>query len=578
MNVSEYRDIVNSFLPEIILIVGALLVLGLDLFLGKRNMRKALVMLAVLISLFAAGTAFWQWGRTDLTGKPYVQNAVRAMLTGHGDVAPEKVFSEDEARTVIAVYKQERHDAVKDAVSFTEAHKGEPAGSYTQPTGTDKPAYDAGLANPAFNVWWFFRMDQFALMFKAIFALALALTLLLSTRFPVGRYRGEFAALLMFAAVGLMVMASGLDLVIIFLGLEVASLCFYALAAWNKDDAKSAEAGTKYLLLGSLASAFIIYGASLFFVQYGSTHINVLTSSAAHFAPLTIVALFMVLVGFIFKVAGAPLHLWAPDVYQGAPTAMVAFLSTASKAAGFAVLVRVLFSLTQGQPEYAHYWTLAIGVVAGLSILVGNLVAIHQNNVKRMLAYSGIAQAGYILIGLLAMGHIMNGGEGNLGLAVTAVVFYVFLYMVTNIGAFGVVGIVGSETGSEEMSAFAGLRDRAPVLAFGMTLLLLSLGGIPMLSGFVGKWYLFLSGIYENQYLLVLIGTTMSVVSMYYYLLVVKQMYILPAKEGAKPIRVGALASIAVAVTVLVTVAIGLYPGPLYNLMQVAAKSLTGQQ
>ncbi len=566
---AEYLAIVKMFLPEIVLTIGALLVLAIDLCLGKANTRRGLVVLAVVVALVAAGSA-WNQRRTGEEPLPfYVQATEKAVAEAPGMQSDVKstIASDMLARAVVADYKALRHTTLQQA-----------AGERT-PT-------DANLASPAFNAWWLFRVDDFALIFKIIFALALALVLLLSTRFPTERYRAEFAALLMFATVGLMIMVASLDLVCIFLGLELASLCFYALAAWHKGDARSAEAGTKYLLLGSLASAIFIYGVSLFFVQFGSTHLSVINNTLQYQAtitgntaltPLTIVALFLVVVSFLFKVAGAPFHLWAPDVYQGAPTAMVAFLSTASKAAGFAVLVRVLYSTFIGF-DHVTAWGTLIGVVAALSILVGNLVAIHQNNIKRMLAYSGIAQAGYILVGLTAMRGFGDtgfpGGYGDQFLPVTAIIFYLFLYMVANIGAFAIVGIVARESGSEDMKAFAGLRERNPILAFAMTLLMLSLGGIPLLSGFVGKWYLFMAGVYEDQYILVLIGTTMSVVSMYYYLLVVKQMYIIPAADGAKPIRVGFLAAIGLTLIVAVTMAIGMYWQPFFDIAQAAAKSL----
>ncbi|HOF87601.1 MAG TPA: NADH-quinone oxidoreductase subunit N [Armatimonadota bacterium] len=567
MNV-EYLAIAKLFLPEIVLTVGALLLLGIDLCLGKRDTRRALVLLGAVISLAAACVALLQWdwrpAEAQYVRQAAVTSAVQRMApaVGRDALTHAARISERDARAVTTAYKAARHDSLVESAATPPAD-GAPVMGIAP--------YDAGLSSPSFSAWWLFTADNFALIFKAIFALALALALLLSTRFPVARYRGEFAALLMFAAVGLMVMVGSLDLVGIFLGLELASLCCYALAAWHKQDARSAEAGTKYLLLGSLASAIFIYGASLFFVEYGSTHLHVLAHGAAQ-SPLTLVALLMVLVSFLFKVAGAPFHLWAPDVYQGAPTAMVAFLSTAGKAAGFAVLVRVLSA--HGFQAFSEKWLLLFIGVAALSILIGNLVAIHQNNVKRLLAYSGVAQAGYVLIGLVAMADPAGGTLLNEALPLTAFIFYLAAYMVMNIGAFAVVGIVGRESGGEELSAFAGLRARAPVLAFAFTLLLLSLGGIPLLSGFVGKWYLFLAGVYQGQYLLVLIGTTMSVVSMYYYLLVIKQMYILPAADGAQPIRVGALAAAGLAAITLVTVAIGIYPGPLYTLAQAAAKSL----
>jgi len=386
--------------------------------------------------------------------------------------------------------------------------------------------------------------------------------------------------LLMLATVGLMVMATSLDLVVIFLGLELTSLCMYALAAWAKDDPRSAEAGTKYLLLGSLASAFYIYGASLIFTRFGSTHLNMLASQQLTFEPLLLIGLLFVLVGFAFKVAAAPFHLWAPDVYQGAPTSVAAFLSTASKAAGFAVILRVLGT---GFVQLAPQWVGIIGLLAALSIVVGNLVAVHQNNVKRMLAYSGVAQAGYLLIAVMAVGlSAVNGPQGPLPtheplLGVTAVILYLFLYMAANVGAFAIVGIVGRETGSEEASAFAGLNTRAPLLAFAMLLLLLSLGGIPLLAGFVGKWYLFMAGVNQGQYLLVLLGATMSVVSIYYYLLIAKQMYIIPAPAGAAPIRTGVLAGVGLGVIVALTVAIGVYHGPFLDAARLTAQSLFGQ-
>jgi NADH-quinone oxidoreductase subunit N len=493
-----------------------LFVLAIDLLLPKRHSRQALVLLAALGGLSAATQAALHWLQAD--GMP------PALLAG-----------------------------------------------VLLPDGSPHTA--ALLAHPALAVWSLFAVDRFADAFKVIFSLALALVLLLSTRYPVEKYRGEFAALLLFATVGLMIMVNSRDLVVLFLGLELASLCLYALASWHKEDARSAEAGTKYLLLGSLASALYIYGASLLFVKYGSTNLHTLAQASSS-SPLLLVGMLLLFVAFAFKIAAAPFHLWAPDVYQGAPTSVTAFLSTASKAAGFAVLIRVLalgFSVLSGQ------WGVLLAMMAALSVLVGNLVAVHQNNVKRMLAYSGIAQAGYLLIGVTALGlGKLHGNPEHQALGVTAVVLYLFLYTLGNIGAFAITGIVARETQSEEMSAFAGLRTRAPLLAFTMILLLLSLGGIPLLAGFVGKWFLFMSGVLEGQYLLVLLAAAMSVVSIYYYLLIVKQMYIIPATEHATPIRVGGLAALGLFIIVAMTVALGVYPGPFLDLAQQTAHALLG--
>ena len=431
---------------------------------------------------------------------------------------------------------------------------------------TQAPVTADLLSRPSIACQWLFANDSFAFFFKVLFSLAAFLVLLLSVRYPVEKYRGEFTALLLFAATGLMVMANSRDLVVLFLGLETASLCLYALAAWSKDQARSAESGVKYLLLGSLASAFFIYGASLLFVKFGTTHLSTLAQISVRQEPLALVGLIMLLVGFGFKVAAAPFHLWAPDVYQGAPTSMVAFLSTASKAAGFAVLIRVLASF----PSLSDSWAVLIGLMSAASLIIGNLVAVHQNNVKRLLAYSGIAQAGYLLIGVLAMKSLdIREHDG-----IAAVVLYLFLYTVGNIGAFAITGIVSQETGSEEMSAFAGLRTRSPLLAFSMLLLLLSLGGIPLLAGFVGKWFLFLAGVQADAYALVFLGAAMSVVSIYYYLLICKQMYIIPAAEDAKPIRIGLPAGIGLLVILLLTLVIGTYPLWFYNMAQTTAQAL----
>lgn len=499
---STYIYIWQNFSPEIILVAVALLTLIIDLFLPRANNRLGLMIFTAVGSLAAAAAAVQQW-------------VMASDITNLLGQAPDRISL---------------------------------------------------FSNPKLAAEWLFANDGFACFFKILFCFAAFLVLVLSTRFPVEKFRGEFAALLLFAATGLMVMVNSRDLVVLFLGLETASLCMYAMAAWQKHDARSAEAGTKYLLLGSLASACFIYGVSLLFLKFGTTHLSTLMELPKREQPLVLISLLLMLVGFGFKVAAAPFHLWAPDVYQGAPIPLVAFLSTASKAAGFGVLIRVLFCF-QGLSDQ---WLILIWLMSAMSMLLGNLIAIHQNNVKRLLAYSGIAQAGYLLIGVTAIG-LSTANSQN---ALTAIIFYLFLYTVTNIGAFAITGIVAQSTGSEMMSAFAGLRWRAPLLAFSMIILLLSLGGIPLLAGFVGKWFLFLSGVQQEQYVLVLIGTVMSVVSIYYYLLIVKQMYIIPAEEGAPPIRIGFPAGIGLLLIVALTIIIGVYPHWFYAMAQFTAQTL----
>jgi len=573
--------IVNAFLPEIALVALALLVLMVDLLLPKTNGRRGLALFAAVACLVVGGLAARQWrmAETQSTVPAFVQDTLLASTRNGVTVIYEMVTPGQMALPAGVSFAElnNMYAAVSnDAARLTTMQARALVTGYQKlqrALPMLRPLH-IGLTEPAVAVWWLFANDAFAAAFKVIFALALFLVLMLSVRYPVERYRGEFIALLLFSAVGLMLMVNSQDLVILFLGLELASVCLYVLTSWQKGDAYSAESGTKYLLLASLASAFFIYGASLLFVKFGTTHLLLLSDLIHGPEPLVLIGLLMLLVGFSFKVAAAPLHLWAPDVYQGAPISTVAFLSTASKAAGFAVLLR---ALTTGFFGLSGQWWAIIGVMAALSMLIGNLVALHQNNVKRLLAYSGIAQAGYILIavGALGLGHLHAGAlEPKLGM--TAAVLYLFLYTVSNIGAFAITGIVSRETGSAEMSAFAGLRWRAPLLAFAMLLLLLSLGGIPLLSGFVGKWFLFLAGVYQGQYLLVLLGAALNVVSIYYYLLIIKQMYIIPAPDDAKPVRVGGIAALGLLIIVMLTVLIGVYPGPFLALAKTTAASLLG--
>ena len=576
---AEAMYIVNAFLPEIALVALGLLVLTVDLLLSKANCRKALALGAAFACLFVAGLAARQWMlSTSPTVPDFVQRELVSAtgpnvsavygITSLGQMPLPKGLTFNEVNAMYAAV-----NADEGTLSTADARALVTGYVKLQRAAPSLKPLNIGIGNPALGTWWLFGNDAFAAAFKVIFALALFLVLLLSVRYPVERYRGEFIAMLIFAAVGLMVMVNSHDLVVLFLGLELASICLYVLTCWHKKDAYSAESGTKYLLLASLASAFFIYGASLLFVKFGTTHLTLLSGLITSAEPLVLIGLLMLLVGFAFKVAAAPFHLWAPDVYQGAPISTVAFLSTASKAAGFAVLLRVL---TGGFFGLSPKWWALISVMAALSMLVGNLIALHQNNVKRLLAYSGIAQAGYVLIAVGALGQAHFRASADPSLGMTAAILYLFLYTVGNIGAFAITGIVERESGSSEMSAFAGLRQRAPVLAFAMALLLLSLGGIPLLAGFVGKWFLFLSGIYQGQYLLVLLGAALSVVSIYYYLLIIKQMYILPAPEDAKPIRVGGIAALGLLVIVLMTVAIGIYPLPFLELAKATTASLLG--
>jgi len=412
--------------------------------------------------------------------------------------------------------------------------------------------------------------DRLGLAFKAIFLLAVAVVSIGSADHAAARFRhvGEYYGLLFFSALGMMLMASAGDLLTLYLGVELTTLSLSVLVAFAKDQPRSSEAGLKYIILGAVASATYIYGTSLIYGSAGTTQFSLLTAGLARDGVTAgfAVGAVMVIAAFAFKVAAVPFHMWAPDVYQGAPTPVTAFLSTASKAAGFAALIRVLYWPMQAA---SGGWLVMVMVLAALSMVVGNLLAIPQRNIKRMLAYSGIAQAGYALVGVASLQPL-----GYSPRAVLALVFFLCQYLFTYVGAFLVVSVVGASGGDDSIESFHGLSRRNPVLALALLVLLLSLGGIPPLSGFWGKLFLFWAAASAGQYALVLIGVLASVVSLYYYLMVARAMYIEPAEE--RPV-VRSRNATAVAVLICVTLVIGLaYPAPILHLASQAAISFPG--
>ena len=405
-----------------------------------------------------------------------------------------------------------------------------------------------------------FVADSFAFFFKLIILIAALLSCLASIDFAGRQLRspGEFFSLILFSALGLMLMVSATDLIMLYLGLELGTISLYALAAMQKDRPHSGEAGLKYLIMGAVSSAIFLYGASLLYGSLGTTvfadmHVATLPG------PALLVGVIMVVAAFSFKITAVPFHMWAPDVYQGAPTPITGFLSVASKAAGFAALLRLflgaLFPLMEA-------WLAILVVLSGLSMVAGNLLALPQSNIKRMLAYSGIASAGYVLIALVA------GTEKGAASAI----FFLFQYTFTNLGAFIVVTLVGSHEGYDEISSYAGLSRRNPLLAAAMLVLLLSLGGIPPLAGFWAKLFLFMAGVERGFYGLVLIAVLATVVSLYYYLMVARQMFIEEPVEKS-PVRVAVPAAIALGICIIAVLALG-YPTPWMHLAQAAAKAL----
>ena len=339
-------------------------------------------------------------------------------------------------------------------------------------------------------------------------------------------HRGEYLALLLLATIGLMLLVGSEELLVIFIGLELTGLSLYIMAGFDKTDVRSAEAGLKYFLFGSTASAFTLFGISLIYGMSGATSLAAIGAKLGAMTPLLAAGIVMTLIGFAFKIAAAPFHLWAPDAYQGAPVPSAAFIASASKVASFVVLGKIVlvgFGPAQGAAGWQAMiagWAPLLAALAALSILVGNLVALAQSNVRRLLAYSAVAHAGYTLLGLVA-----GGREGF-----SATLFYTTVYAFTLVGAFGVVALVRRETGGDDFSHFAALRSRSPLLAGCMAVFMLSLAGLPPLAGFFGKFYLFTAALRVggNHGLLWLVALALfgSLISFYYYLMVLKVIFV----------------------------------------------------
>jgi NADH-quinone oxidoreductase subunit N len=421
-----------------------------------------------------------------------------------------------------------------------------------------------------------FVVDPGALLFKALFLTAAFLTGLASVHLAVRetRYPGEYYGLLLLSTLGLMIMVSAGDLMTLYLGIELGTSTLYVLAAFRKHRLRSSEAGLKYVLLGAISSGVLIYGISLVYGATGTTKLAAVATMLRDFAgtsPLAVIGAVMVVAGLSFKCVAAPFHMWAPDVYEGAPTPITGFLSVASKAAGFAVLLRVLGAGTGGDIGLAWLsdtWQPLVVALSAISMVLGNLVALQQRNIKRMLAYSGIAQAGYLLVAVAA-----NSERGSASVAA-----YLFLYMFTNLGAFLTVAAVKANVGDYEIPSYRALSRRAPLLSLGLLILLLSLGGIPPLAGFVGKFHLFWSAVEQpNLWWLVLLGALMSVVSLYYYLMVIRQMYILEDAADTRPLTISPPLALAIWICVIATVVIGVWPRPLFGFaLSAAAPMLPG--
>jgi NADH-quinone oxidoreductase subunit N len=425
--------------------------------------------------------------------------------------------------------------------------------------------YPGSDATPVGLYWGgMIRYDSLTQIFKVMVLAAGAITSLISADVKgIGR-KGEFYIILIVSSLGMVLMSASADLIMAFLALETTSIPLYILAGFKRGDGKSMEAGMKYFLFGSFASAIMLYGLSLLYGFSGQTNLyqlaQYLTTDAFANNPFPVLAsLTLIVVGFGFKISAVPFHFWTPDVYEGAPTPVTAFLSVASKAASFALLVRFLIavfpsSVVIGGATIQNFWVQLVVASAVISMTVGNVVALSQKNIKRMLAYSSIAQAGYTLVGVAAIQSATIAGQAD---AVASVGFYMFMYVFTNLLAFAVVIIFSNATGSETIADLAGLSRRAPFLALMMTLALLSLAGVPPAAGFVGKFFLFRAAVQSNLTWLALFGVLNSIVALYYYLVVIKVMYVGRSEDEDKPIPVSRTYSWAMGITALAIVLIG---------------------
>jgi len=407
-------------------------------------------------------------------------------------------------------------------------------------------------------------VDPLAIFFKAFILGTTILVFLASMDYlkKVPHFRGEYYFLGLLAALGMMLMASVNDLLSMFITLEFSTFSFYILVAYLRDDAQSNEAGLKYFILGVFAAGLLAFGISLIYGETGSILFTDFAKMHEHLTPGMIIGFLLIFVALGFKVGAVPFHAWVPDIYQGAPTPVTAFLSIAPKAATFAILLRI-FMATVGDIKDEWVW-LIVGVSA-ISMTYGNIVAIAQKNIKRLLAYSGIAQIGNVLIGLAAASKM--GGD--------SVLFYFLTYLFANVGAFAVVIIFSNMTNSDQLEDYDGLSRRSPLLAFALLIFFLSLAGVPPLAGFIGKLYVFAAAMNEGLVALVVIGGINIVISMYYYLIVIKRVYINMPRENT-PVPVSFPMRLVLFTAIGGVLFLGIYPKAFIEI-SVAATNLFGR-
>jgi NADH-quinone oxidoreductase subunit N len=407
--------------------------------------------------------------------------------------------------------------------------------------------------------------DNFGLFVTVILVIVGILTIMFSSQVVEreGIPKGEYYALLLFSLVGMIMMATANDLLVIFIALEILSLAVYVLTGIRRDNAHGTEASFKYFLLGAFSSAFFLYGIAFTYGLTGSTRLDrigaYLAAQSMAGNPMILLALGLLLVGFAFKISAVPFHMWTPDAYEGAPAIVTGFMSTAVKAAAFAAFARVFLSAFE---PFSTQWAPVVWILAAATMILGTVVGVAQTNLKRMLAYSSIAHGGYLLMGLVAANQVGKA----------AILFYLLAYAITNLAAFGVIALLGTrDQPNDELRDYAGLWQTHPALAALMTVSLLSLGGLPPTVGFIGKWYIFSAAVSAGYYGLAIIGVLTSVISVFFYLRVVVMMYMADREGAPVPARVGGIGLAALAVSIAAIFYLGILPTPVLDL---AAESI----
>jgi len=406
------------------------------------------------------------------------------------------------------------------------------------------------------------RVDSFSIFFDMLVLGATALVVIAAVSYLRERvtYRSEFYALIVFVALAMSLAVAANNLIMIYVAMETISITSYILVGYLREDAKSNEAAIKYFLYGAISSAVMLYGMSLLYGISGTTGLSEIagvfaSGSLAGAQLIAIPSIVLMMAGFGFKIALVPFHQWAPDTYEGAPTPITAFLSVGPKAAGFAILIRVFLVAL---PEFLIDWSTLLAGISMVTMTVGNLIALRQTNIKRMLAYSSIAQAGYILIGVVTVAP----GSDSAFNGINGTMVYLLAYLFTNLGAFMTVLAFEEATGSNKISDYAGLMKRSPWLASAMLIFLLSLAGIPATGGFIGKLFVFGAAIQLRFLVLATVGIINSVIAAFYYFNVVRYMFFAPPPEDASPVSVPAGISVVLAIALIMTLVIGLYPQP----------------